>query len=198
MKKFTADELKQVIGNASRPAASEDGYTEAEVIEAAREVGLDAQATRASLRGVERERETRAQQAAARVSRRAQLARYILIVAVAVTGSLGVVALTVWGALAYRHTALSTQLQRVEAQRAQVRSVVARQAQTQLLWQGQPNSTERNAELTGALNRVGVETRRYDVKVRLYNEAAGSWLGRQSRGADLPARLPYSNEVRSW
>ncbi len=199
MEKFTAAEMQQVIGDASRPAASDAGYTEAEVLTAAREVGLDERAVQASLRAVVTAREAREAQRAARAAWWSQLPARAARVCGALCVAFALATVGYLSAVSLKGSALRAAAERVEAQRARVHSVLARQAQTNAQWQGRSDSSERNAELSGALNRVGVETRRYDGCAREYNESVGSWLGRRaSEREGLPPHVPYSSEVRSW
>lgn len=192
MEKFTAAEMRQVIGDASRPAASDVGYTEAEVLTAAREVGLDERAVQASLRAVVTAREIRAARRGAIVWALRLGAQALFTLSVVLAGSYV-------AGVSHVRMNLRVTRERIDAQRAQVRRVVMRQAETAALWQRQAASNERNAELSGSINRVAIEVRRYDVLVREYNDMAGAWWGCRARSAtELPARFPYSNEVQSW
>jgi hypothetical protein len=58
---------------------------------------------------------------------------------------------------------------------------------------------ERDAQLSGADNRVAVETHRYDLAATGYNASASSFP--QSlvvRLTGLPPSVPLSSEVKSW
>ncbi len=83
----------------------------------------------------------------------------------------------------------------VEAQRARVQSVIERRAAIGRLFEGQPDSTDKTAELVGAENRVRVETSRYQEAAAAYNAVAGqnrAWLGVRLRG--LPSEVPLRVE----
>ncbi len=94
---------------------------------------------------------------------------------------------------------LNTELQEVTRQRAQVRNVVERRAREQARYATATPGPERDAQLSGAENRVSVEQRRYDTLAAGYNASASSfpqvWVVRLS---GLPGSVPLSSEVTSW
>lgn len=94
---------------------------------------------------------------------------------------------------------LGSLLVQAEAKRAQVVNVVERQAATAATWGNAPQSPERQAELSGAENRVRIERRHYDEAAALYNAAASSFPG--SLWASIfgrPDRLPLSSEIERF
>lgn len=85
----------------------------------------------------------------------------------------------------------------VERQRAQVRNVVERQAAVVKRFAHAPPGPDRDAELSGAENRVRIERARYDEAAASYNAAASSpWARACARLFDLPPRVQLSNEAQ--
>jgi len=190
--KFTADELRQIIGDAANRVEAAPEYTADDVLAAAVGVGLPEAAVRTTMMVVAQSRRQRERDAVLRrerLHRRLQRAGWVTACVVAVVGVL----------VGWTITDLKSLAERVAAQHAQVRTVTVRRAATQAQWATQPVSPERNAEIAGATNRVAIELRRYDVVVRSYNKLSGSWRGALARRIEgLPGRMPYSNEVVSW
>jgi hypothetical protein len=92
---------------------------------------------------------------------------------------------------------LRAQLADVEAKRSQVVNVLERQAATERQWRDAPATPGRDAELSGAENRVRIERKRYDEAAARYNGASGgSFASSWARRAGLPPRVPMSSEVR--
>ena len=127
----------------------------------------------------------------ARLVRRERL-RKGAMVAVGVAVVLGLSGLFV-------RNSLNTTLQEVTRQRAQVRNVVERREREQGRYATATPGPERDAQLSGAENRVGVEQRRYDLLATGYNASASSfpqvWVVRLS---GLPGSVPLSSEMTSW
>lgn len=190
--KFTADELRRIIGDAANRVEAAPEYTADEVLAAATGVGLPEAAVRTTMMAVvqgRRQREREATQRWEQLQRRLQRAGWIT----------ACVALLIGLLVMFTTTDLNVLAERVKAQHAQVRTVMGRRAATEAQWATQPVSAERNAEIAGATNRVAIELRRYDVVVRSYNKLSGSWRGALAcRIEGLPGRMPYSNEVQSW
>lgn len=85
----------------------------------------------------------------------------------------------------------------LERARAQVANVKERQASVVALQKDAPPSTERDAELAGAENRVRIERGRYDVVAAAYNaELGGVFATLAARLKGLPPEAVLSNEVR--
>ncbi|MBZ4399813.1 LemA family protein [Myxococcus faecalis] len=97
------------------------------------------------------------------------------------------------------HNDLGTRALEVARQRAQVHNVMVRREGVRARFAAVEASPERDAELSGADNRVFVEQRRYDQLVADYNAAAASipnrWVVERTR---LPRSLPLSTELKSW
>lgn len=100
------------------------------------------------------------------------------------------------GAAASTHGELRTAYAEVTRARAQVENVRERQVAVTRRLAGTGDSAEREAELSGAENRVRIERARYDVAAAAYNAVVGSpWSGLCARLFGLPARAPLSNEA---
>ncbi len=86
-----------------------------------------------------------------------------------------------------------------ERQRAQVINVQERQQATAVQWASAADSPDKQAELSGAENRVRVERARYDELATEYRRHAGGvfgWLARTLAG--YPDTLPLSSEQPGW
>ena len=188
-----AEDVDDVIGAAEAIKRSEeDQLSLAELMAVGRELDLDE-------RHVERAVEKLA------TDRKEQQARQLLLAArrrklLAWVGGalLALVLLVSVVTLAARST-LTGSLAAVEQKRAQVHSVVERQARVKALYAGRAATSESDAELLGAENRVRIEQRRYDEAAARYNADAkglGAGLARALFG--LPEAVPMSNEVAQW
>lgn len=86
-----------------------------------------------------------------------------------------------------------------DRQRAQVINVVQRQQATVAQWTSAADSPDKQAELSGAENRVRVERARYDEAVTEYRRRASGlfgWLVTSLAG--YPDTLPLSSEQHAW
>jgi hypothetical protein len=138
----------------------------------------------------EQERERQAQEHA-RKARLARLRRSAWVAA----GMAGVLALS---GLFVRN-GLNSTLADVSRQRAQVRNVVERRERVQQRYGSATPGPERDAELSGADNRVAVEQRRYDAAASGYNASASSFpTVLVVRLTGLPPSVPLSSEVTTW
>jgi len=85
---------------------------------------------------------------------------------------------------------------RVESARAQVANVRERQVAVVTRFAAAEPSAGREAELSGAENRVRIERARYDEAASAYNAAVGSaWASLCASATRLPERAPLSNEA---
>lgn len=138
----------------------------------------------------EQELERQAQERA-RQARRAALKKGAWVAA-------AVAAVLALGGLSVRN-GLNTTLNEVSRQRAQVRNVVERRERTQERYATSVPGPERDAQLSGADNRVAVETRRYDTVATDYNASASAFpASLVVRLTGLPPSVPLSSEVKSW
>ncbi len=111
----------------------------------------------------------------------------------AIAAGVTTVILIVW--LATSRGALLDAKLAVDLQRAQVINVLERQRATVKQWATAPDSPDKQAELSGAENRVRIERARYDQLVTSYRQEAGglaSWL------FGYPDSLPLSSELGQW
>lgn len=93
---------------------------------------------------------------------------------------------------------LATAHAEVERARAQVTNVRERQDVVLKRFAEAPVSPERDAEISGAENRVRIERARYDEVATKYNAAVGSpWARLCAAVFSLPAEAALSNTV-SW
>jgi uncharacterized membrane protein YgcG len=94
------------------------------------------------------------------------------------------------------HAHLGSLRAEVDRSRAQVRNVRERQVAVRAQWATAPPSSDRDAELSGAENRVRIERKRYDEAAAAYNAAAGSgFTGLCARWFGMPAHVSLSDEV---
>ncbi len=94
---------------------------------------------------------------------------------------------------------LRSDLNDARQQRSQVANVVDRHEQTAQYFADRDDSLDRSAELQGALNRVSVETRRYDEAASRYNgRATGFPATLWTSLFGLPDELPLSDEIDDW
>ncbi|NBD13891.1 MULTISPECIES: LemA family protein [Corallococcus] len=192
------DDVNELIATATRlmqKDAAPDTLTPDDVRRIGEELDIPARYVDQALEALAKRREAQAREALARErlsrQRRARLRKGAWVGA-AVVGLMAVSGLVV-------RNGLTSTLSDVARQRAQVRNVVDRReslrARLGLLTPG----LERDAELSGADNRVAVEQRRYDERAAGYNASAASfptnWVVRLS---GLPPVLPLSSEVSTW
>lgn len=136
-----------------------------------------------------REAEAAAQARAQRLRSRLRLGAFV---SAGVAVVLGLFTLSV-------HNGLNGSLQEVTRQRAQVRNVLERHEATQARYATSTPGPERDAQLSGAENRVAVEKRRYDTAATGYNAAASAFPQSLVVGlTGLPRSVPLSTEVSTW
>jgi hypothetical protein len=109
------------------------------------------------------------------------------------------VAVLAMGAGLWASSTIGAAHRAVQQQRAQVVNVLDRQVATERQWSTAAASSDKQAELSGAENRVRLERKRYDQKVTAYREAIDGpiasvvrWIG------GYPADMPLSSEVQGW
>jgi hypothetical protein len=141
------------------------------------------------------EAQARREAEAARRVRRARFQKRLKLgagVAACVAGVLGL------GGMSVRN-GLNGALQEVARQRAQVRNVLERRQEVERRQATATPGPERDAQLSGADNRVAVEKRRYDGVATAYNASASSfpqsWVVALT---GLPSSVPLSTEVDTW
>ena len=187
-----SEDVDDVIGIASDIAERErqaaDKIAVGDVVDIGEQLGLEAEHVEEAID----ELQDREEAARARALQRARTLKLAGIVA----GAIAVLAIVL--AFVGRGSVRSAKAE-VDKRRAQVRNVVDRQDSVRARLAGQPLNADREAELSGADNRVSIEKRRYDEAATEYNETAGSFPG--SWGASLfglEARVPLSSEIEQW
>jgi hypothetical protein len=196
-RRIELDDVDEVIGLAAELREREaTELTLAELEEVGRELELDATYVHRAVEALDAKRreaaEASKQAERERVARRSMLAR--LVVACAVAGLLATIA--VWTSGSSSQAELRAHHAEVEARRAQVINVVERKAATERQWRDAPAGPSRDAELSGAENRIRIERKRYDEAAARYNAANGGAFTRYwARRAGLPDRAPMSNEI---
>jgi len=124
-----------------------------------------------------------------REERRKQVRLFAAVAALALLVLLGM-------AGANTHAELRDLHAQVERVRAQVENVRERQVAVVARLASAEASAGREAELSGAENRVRIERARYDEAAAAYNAAAGSaWAGLCVTASGLPERAALSNEA---
>jgi hypothetical protein len=121
--------------------------------------------------------------------------RFVLLVS---AGLAVVVVLGAAAALQQAGRALTVAHAQLEQARAQVVNVRQRQEEVLARVKDLPTTTETEAEVSGAANRVRVERRRYDEAAAAYNVSVDGPLARlAARLRGLPVTAPPSDAV-SW
>lgn len=187
------EQLDDIIGEAARQKqVAEESLTVDEIQEVAAELDIDEQYVDAAVNELQRrqkEAEKRRERAEERRKRLRKIALWVFV-------SVGAICLVTFG---ISYARLNGKLSEAEQKRAQVESVVERQAQTRAQYEGQPTSIEKNAALEGAENRVRIEIRRYDQVAAGYNRSARGFPGNLVTSTlGMPEKLPLSNEVDEW
>ncbi|MCB9527164.1 MAG: LemA family protein [Myxococcales bacterium] len=185
-----ARDLDDVIEIAARRAEQrQDEVSRDEIAAIARELDIPDADVDAALHELRRRRAAEAAaQGVARAERRARGHRLkqITIAAAVILAAL----------LGWSYAALNGRLADVERQRSQVYNVIERQAAVEAQWRDRPPSAARDAELSGAENRVRIERRAYDDAVTAYNTAAHGFPAVVFRGLlGYPGPQPLSAAV---
>lgn len=77
--------------------------------------------------------------------------------------------------------------------------MIERRAHVEEIWRERPESLDRDAELAGAENRVGIERRRYDEAAAAYNASASTLPHALTCGlVGVPCRAPLASEIPSF
>ncbi|AKF85485.1 hypothetical protein MFUL124B02_13115 [Myxococcus fulvus 124B02] len=192
------DDVNELIATATR-LMQKDTAPETLTAEDLRRIGAEldipARYVDQALEALARRREAQALEARAREEHARKRARRLRRGAWVGAALLGFMA--VWGLVV--RNGLTSSMADVARQRAQVRNVLERRESLRARLHSLTPGPERDAELSGADNRVSVEIRRYDERAASFNAAVTSfpsgWIGRLS---GLPASLPLSSEVSTW
>lgn len=183
------DDVDDIIGIASELAEQDDqALTLAEVEEVAEELDVPEEFVEEAVEELKIRREAAAILEKARTEKTRRVKKQVLIAAVLIVAASLLLAIS-------GQANLKAKLALVEQAQSQIENVVARQDAVIEQWGERTNSSERDAELSGAENRVRIEQRRYDEAAAEYNASAGSLFGRLWSGIfGLPGQVPLSNE----
>ena len=187
------EDVDDVVGVASELAEAEQARVRVEDMkEIAAELAIDPRHVEPAIETLERRRrEEREAEDKVRAARRTWAVR----VSVAVFAVLGLGL----GAGAWTRSALAGDWTEVERARSQVETVIERRARVQEIWRDQPPSLDRDAELAGAENRVGIERRRYDEAAAAYNaRASGIPHALLCRVVGVPCHAPLASEIAAF
>lgn len=187
--KVAFQDVEEVIAAAAR--ANEERLEQVsveEVQDIAAQLDIPTDLVAPAIEEVRRRRETQLAEERAREARTKRLR-----LGAAVGGSLLVVVIAIW--LLTARAALEDAKLAVDRQKAQVINVVERQRATVHQWAGAADSPDKQAELSGAENRVRIERARYDELVTVYRGHAGGLAGTIW---GYPSSLPLSSEIEQW
>ncbi len=138
--------------------------------------------------------ELRKAKARERHEERVRLERRRKALKVGATG-LGVLFAVTLFAMFATQASLTAAQSEVRRQRAQLQNVRERQQVVLEQWTNAPAGPDRDAELSGAENRVRIERARYDEAASAYNAKVGSlWPGLVARTFGLPSHAKLSDE----
>lgn len=181
--KIDPADVEQVIGLAAEMAHAEEGrLTVAELEDVARQLDIPDEYVRKAVDVLGRRR-------------KAERRRRVLRARVLPAAALGLVAVLL-GLFAVARSGLVRADAAVQAERAQLASVVERQAAVRAMFESRAPDPERDAELAGAENRVRIQRKRYDEAATSYNVTAQGLLVSLVRPlVGAPARAPLSNEA---
>lgn len=185
----TYDDVDEIIGIAARQKQqAAERLDRSDLQEVADDLGIASEHVDTALEELERRRKEEVR----REKRRRELKVKAGIGAGAVAGLVVVVG-------AFDVAQLRGDLNDARQQRSQVANVVDRLEQTEEYFADRDDDEARAPELQGALNRVSVETRRYDEAATDYNRrASGMRAGLWTTLFGLPAELPLSDEIDDW
>ena len=191
--KVKYDDVDDVIGAAAAAMEQEEAFLSVEELEGvAAELDIPARLVGPAIDEVRRRRASelaREQAADATATRRRRQAL--------IAGGIALVVVAAWATIARAN--LRSALLDADRQRSQVVNVLDRQRATEAQWAESPDSADKQAELSGADNRVWVERKRYDDLVTEYQRhATGLWGSVWVRWAGYPETLPLSADIDGW
>lgn len=179
----TSEDLEDIVGIATRMMQDEEGKLTAEEIrEIGEELDIPPEYVDRARKELEKKRalEKREQRDEVARNKTMRLAAGIFAVGAVIFVFLGT--LNAQGSLRDANAI-------VEKSRAQVENVTARQKDVQKQYGTKGDTADARAEITGAANRIRVETKRLNDAVARYNAEAGGVFGRL---ATLLSSLPRS------
>ncbi|MBN8613922.1 MAG: hypothetical protein J0L92_25215 [Deltaproteobacteria bacterium] len=187
------EDVDDVVGVASELAEAEDARVRVEDMkDIAADLAIDPKHVEPAIETLASRRQAEADRAArAAASRRTWAVRLS-----AVVGSILALGLVcgLW-----TRSALAPRWVEVEQARSQVETVIDRRAHVESLWRDREPGLDRDAELAGAENRVGIERRRYDEAAAAYNAAASGLPHAAMCGlVGVPCHAPLASEISSF
>ncbi len=187
------DDVDDIIGIAAELRSEEaETLSLADLKEVGQELDIEPCYIERAVKALEQRRQTASRQVQLEAVRSTRLKRRLLIGGAVLVAVLAVA--TFWGQHGLRHDYAQVQLRR-----AQVRNVLERQLSVEKRYRQAPPSPERDAELSGAENRVRIERRRYDQAATEYNTNAGGLLRRLCAPLfGFPKQVPLSTDVKKW
>ncbi|MBN1946455.1 MAG: hypothetical protein JW797_12320 [Bradymonadales bacterium] len=187
------EDVDDIIGVAAElMQADEQTLTLQELEEVGHELDIPAEYIDRAIQTLKQRRENEARARTLAVARRRKVRLAAVVVSIVLVFLLAILAFI-------GQANLRSSLAEVELKQAQVRSVMQRQLEVQARYQDLPATPDRDAELSGAQNRVYVERQRYDQAATSYNESAGGLLGGLwTTLFRLPDRVPLSGEIDEW
>jgi hypothetical protein len=190
---IAADDVDDVVGLATELERQASERVDVETMKAiAAELSIDPKYVEPAIANLERRRAeaTEAEGRARAKRRRLALRGMSAMAAVGVVLALGA---------EFTRASLGAAWAEVERARAQVETVRARRTSVEARFRDRPTSRERDAERSGAENRVGIERRRYDAAAAAYNASASGVACALFCGfTRLPDRAPLSSEIEGW
>lgn len=190
---IAADDVDDVVGVAAAlEQADQQRVGVGEMKEIAAELRIDPRYVEPAIDSLERGR---------RMAREARERARKRRIALAIRGAIGLGGIAAALALgaAWTRGVLAPAWSDVERARAQVETVRERRERVEEIWRDRPASLDRDAELAGAENRVGIERRRYDEAAAAYNARAGGLPHVLfCRVAGVPCRAELSSEIEGW
>lgn len=188
-----AEDVDDVVGVASELEHVEQRRVRvAEMKEIAEDLRIDPKYVEPAIDALERRR---AEESARAEARRATRRAWMVRVAIAVAAAIAVVV----GGAAWTRASLAPRWAEVESARSQVENVIDRRERVEAIWRDREVGPDRDAELAGAENRVGIERRRYDQSAAEYNASASGLPHALFCGlAGVPCRAPLASEIDSF
>lgn len=190
---IAAEDVDDVVGVASElERAAQERVPVEEMKEIAAELRIDPSYVEPAIAMLERRRDQ------AKVADECERAVRYRRARRAVIGA-GALALALGLGLAWTRSALAPAWAEVERARAQVETVRERRERVEAIWRDRSPSIDRDAELAGAENRVGIERRRYDEAAAAYNaRASGLPHALLCAASGVPCRAELSSEIEGW
>lgn len=187
------EDVDDVVGVASELAEAEEARVRVdEMKEIASDLAIDPKHVEPAIETLATRRKEEAERAAnEQAARRAW--------AVRATQGVGASLAVVLACGLWTRSALASRWVEVEQARSQVETVIERRARVESIWRDQPPGLDRDAELAGAENRVGIERRRYDEAASAYNAAASSLPHALTCAlVGVPCRAPLASEIPAF